>query len=79
MLAKLAPALAAIGAKPQTLRFDRGEIELDLSLGAGEPRGREDLVNRLRVPGLNIRDRADGRWGSGATRDGPRRPGGVEC
>jgi general secretion pathway protein L len=62
MLAKLAPALAAIGAKPQTLRFDRGEIELDLSLG-GEPRGREDLVNRLRVPGLNIRIE---RMGAGA-------------
>ena len=55
MLAKLAPALAAIGAKPQSLRFDRGEIELDLALGAGEPRGREELVNRLRVPGLSVR------------------------
>ncbi|HSD54641.1 MAG TPA: type II secretion system protein GspL [Burkholderiales bacterium] len=55
MLAKLAPALAAIGAKPQSLRFDRGEIELDLALGTGEPRGREELVNRLRVPGLSVR------------------------
>jgi general secretion pathway protein L len=55
MLAKLAPALAAIGAKPQSLRFDRGELELDLALGAGEPRGREDLANRLRVPGLSVR------------------------
>jgi general secretion pathway protein L len=55
MLAKLAPALAAIGARPQSVRFDRGELELDLALGAGEPRGREELVNRLRTPGLSVR------------------------
>jgi general secretion pathway protein L len=55
MLAKLAPALAAIGARPQSVRFDRGELEMDLALGAGEPRGREELANRLRIPGLNVR------------------------
>jgi general secretion pathway protein L len=55
MLAKLAPALAALGAKPQSLRFDRGELELDLALVSADTRARQELASRLRVPGLRVR------------------------
>jgi general secretion pathway protein L len=53
LLAKLAPALAAAGARPQALRYERGELELELVVAAGETR--ERLASRLRVPGVQVR------------------------
>jgi general secretion pathway protein L len=53
LLARLAPALAAAGARPQSLRYERGELELELAVASGETR--ERLANRLRVPGMRVR------------------------
>jgi general secretion pathway protein L len=53
MLVKLSPALAAFNGSPQSLRFERGEVELQLPVPAGETR--ERLASRLRVPGLRVR------------------------
>jgi general secretion pathway protein L len=53
LLARLAPALAAADARPQRLRYERGELELDLAVGSGETR--ERLASRLRVPGMRVR------------------------
>jgi general secretion pathway protein L len=53
LLAKLAPALAAAGARPQSLRYERGELELELVVASGETR--ERLASRLRVPGVQVR------------------------
>jgi general secretion pathway protein L len=53
LLAKLAPALAAAGARPRSLRYERGELELELIVAAGETG--ERLASRLRVPGMRVR------------------------
>jgi general secretion pathway protein L len=53
LLAKLAPMLAAAGARPQALRYERGELELELVVASGETR--ERLARRLRVPGAQVR------------------------
>ncbi len=53
LLAKLAPALAAAGARPRALRYERGELELELVVASGETR--ERLASRLRVPGMQVR------------------------
>jgi len=53
MLVKLSPALASFGGSPQSLKFERGEIELQLPVAPGETR--ERLATRLQVPGLRVR------------------------
>jgi general secretion pathway protein L len=53
LLAKLAPVLATAGARPQSLRYERGELELELAVAAGETR--ERLASRLRAPGIQVR------------------------
>jgi general secretion pathway protein L len=53
LLAKLAPPLAAAGAQPQSLRYERGELQLELVVASGETRGR--LASRLHVPGMRVR------------------------
>ncbi len=53
LLARLAPALAAAGARPQSLRYERGELELVLVVAPGETR--ERLASRLHVPGIRVR------------------------
>ena len=53
MLVKLSPALAALGGSPQSMKFERGEIELQLPVAPGETR--ERLASRLQVPGLRVR------------------------
>jgi general secretion pathway protein L len=53
MLAKLAPVLASLGGSPQSLKFERGEIELQLPITPGETG--ERLARRLQVPGLRVR------------------------
>jgi general secretion pathway protein L len=53
LLARLAPALAAAGARPQALRYERGALELELVVASGETR--ERLARRLRVPGMQVR------------------------
>jgi general secretion pathway protein L len=52
LLAKLAPALAAAGLRPQALRYERGELALDLAVTADDTR--ERVASRLRVPGLRV-------------------------
>jgi len=64
MLVKLSPALAALGGSPQAMKFERGQIELQLRVAPGETR--EGLASRLRVPGLRVRiERVE--TGGGAT------------
>jgi general secretion pathway protein L len=55
LLAKLAPALTAANARPRALRFERGELQLEVGLPSSGPRSREELASRLRVPGLRVR------------------------
>jgi general secretion pathway protein L len=52
VLAKLAPALAAAGLRPQSLRYERGELALDLVVAPDDTR--ERVASRLRVPGLRV-------------------------
>ncbi|HTO49919.1 MAG TPA: type II secretion system protein GspL [Burkholderiales bacterium] len=52
VLAKLAPALAAAGLRPQSLRYERGEFALDLAVGPDDTR--ERVASRLQVPGLRV-------------------------
>jgi general secretion pathway protein L len=53
MLVKLSPALATFSGSPQSLKFERGELELQLPVTPGETR--ERLASRLQVPGLRVR------------------------
>jgi general secretion pathway protein L len=53
LLARLVPALAAAGARPQSLRYRRSELEFELAVGSGETR--ERLASRLHVPGMRVR------------------------
>jgi general secretion pathway protein L len=53
LLARLAPALQAADVRPQALKYERGQIELELVLPAGA--SREALAARLRTPGLAVR------------------------
>ena len=53
MLVRLSPALATVGGSPQSMKFERGEIELQLPVAPGETR--ERLASRLQVPGLRVR------------------------
>jgi general secretion pathway protein L len=55
LLAQLAPALAALNAHPRSLRFERGELQLEVELPPGAKDGRDELAGRLRVPGLRVR------------------------
>ena len=52
VLARLAPALAAAGLRPQSLRYERGELALDLAVAPDDTR--EKVASRLRVPGLRV-------------------------
>ena len=52
LLARVAPALAAAGARPQSLRYERGELQLELAVPAGETR--ERLASRLQIPGVRV-------------------------
>jgi type II secretion system protein L len=52
VLAKLAPALAAAGLRPESLRYERGELALELRLAPEDTR--EKLAGRLQVPGLRV-------------------------
>jgi general secretion pathway protein L len=52
VLAKLAPALAAAGLRPQSLRYERGELALDLLVAPDDTR--ERVASRLQVPGLRV-------------------------
>lgn len=52
VLAKLAPALAAAGLRPQSLRYERGELALDLVVAPDDTR--EKVASRLQVPGLRV-------------------------
>jgi len=52
VLAKLAPALAAAGLRPQSLRYERGELALDLAVTPDDTR--ERVASRLQVPGLRV-------------------------
>src|SRR5262249_20760470 len=53
LLARIAPALAAAGARPQSLRYENGELQLELAVASGETR--ERLASRLQVPGVRVR------------------------
>jgi general secretion pathway protein L len=53
LLARLAPALRAASVRPQALKYERGQLELELALPAGD--SREALAARLRTPGLAVR------------------------
>ncbi len=52
LLTRLAPALAAAGVRPQALRYERGELALDLAVAPNDTR--ERLASRLQVPGLRV-------------------------
>jgi general secretion pathway protein L len=52
VLAKFTPALAAAGLRPQSLRYERGELALDLAVTPDDTR--ERLASRLQVPGLRV-------------------------
>jgi general secretion pathway protein L len=52
VLAKLAPALAAAGLRLQSLRYERGELALDLVVAPDDTR--ERVASRLQVPGLRV-------------------------
>ena len=53
MLVKLSPVLVTFSGNPQSLKFDRGEIELQLPVSPGETH--ERLASRMRIPGLRVR------------------------
>jgi general secretion pathway protein L len=53
LLARIAPALKAANVRTQAVRYERGQIELELALPAGE--SREALAARLRAPGIVVR------------------------
>jgi general secretion pathway protein L len=53
MLAKMAPVLAAAGAKLQALKYEQGAVELELAVPAEATR--ESLGGRLKAPGLAVR------------------------
>jgi general secretion pathway protein L len=53
LLAQLTPALAAASAKPAGLKYERGELELELTVASGATR--ESLAAGLKAPGLIVR------------------------
>lgn len=53
LLAAVGPSLAAAGAQAERMRYERGELELEVTLPAGK--GREALEKRLIVPGYRVR------------------------
>ena len=53
LLARLAPALRAANVRTQSIKYERGQMELELALPAGD--SREALAARLRAPGLLVR------------------------
>jgi len=53
MLARLAPALRAANVRPQSLKYERGQMELELALPAGDSRAA--LAARLQAAGLAVR------------------------
>jgi type II secretory pathway component PulL len=52
VLARLAPALAAAGLRPESLRYERGELALELRVAPDDTR--ERVASRLQVPGLRV-------------------------
>lgn len=65
LLARLAPALRAANVRTQALKYERGQMELELALPAGD--SREALAARLRAPGLVVRVERISSGGGGAT------------
>lgn len=65
LLARLAPALRAANVRTQALKYERGQMELELALPAGD--SREALAARLRAPGLVVRIERVASSGGGAT------------
>jgi general secretion pathway protein L len=53
LLAQLTPALASASAKPAALKYERGELELELAVASGVTR--ESLAAGLKAPGLTVR------------------------
>jgi general secretion pathway protein L len=53
LLVRLSPVLGTLSGSPQSLKFERGEIELQVPVAPGETR--ERLASRLQVPGLRVR------------------------
>lgn len=53
LLARLAPALQAANVRAQSLKYERGQMELELALPAGDSRAA--LAARLQAPGLAVR------------------------
>jgi type II secretory pathway component PulL len=65
LLARLAPALRAANVRTQALKYERGQMELELALPAGD--SREALAARLRAPGLVVRIERVASTGGGTT------------
>jgi len=65
LLARLAPALRAANVRTQALKYERGQMELELALPAGD--SREALAARLRAPGLVVRIERVASGAGGAT------------
>jgi general secretion pathway protein L len=53
LLARIAPALRDANLRAQAIKYERGQIELELAVPAGE--SREALAARLRSPGIVVR------------------------
>jgi len=53
LLAAVAPALAGAGAQVERLQYQRGELEVDVTLPAGEERGAPET--RFALPGYRVR------------------------
>jgi type II secretory pathway component PulL len=56
LLARLAPVFASANVRPRAVRYERGELQIELTLPSADARAaREELAKRLRVPGLRLR------------------------
>lgn len=53
LLARVSPALRAANARAQSLKYERGQLELELAVAPGE--APEALAARLRSPGIAVR------------------------
>jgi general secretion pathway protein L len=53
LLARIAPALRDANLRAQAIKYERGQMELELAVPAGE--SREALAARLRSPGIVVR------------------------
>jgi general secretion pathway protein L len=52
LLAQAAPRLAAAGIKPQKIRYEKGQLQLELTVAAGE--SKETVETKLQVEGLRV-------------------------